>query len=287
LSALWRVTVHRWRGLSPRAHGHANPIRDIIAVGRAHHRLVLVDAVASLVGTDLKMDDQHRPRFGQVAGRCAGLGIVARAPLPDRSLPIQHARSWYLDRRWQCASNWVTTSLSVTMPTNTILLRSACAPVHDGLDAHPALSTLASRLRRGLEALDLTLFVPEELMAPVLTAAYCPPGVKAGEIVSYLEREHRIKITAGFGEFRERVIRIGHMGGAITEQDIDMLLTHCASISNVSWPAVPNRHNTRSQNDNRVLTQHEEQPWPGYPVYFLAHSTPSHDTMDSGVILIR
>jgi len=213
-----------------------NPIRDIAAVGRSHHRLVMVDAVSSLAGTELKMDDWGIDLCVSASqkglGASAGLGIVAVGTAAwDRiGANAQHARSWYLDlRRWQWyVENWGDWHpFPITMPTNTILgLRSALRSLfHDGLEARiQRYVRLADRLRRGMEALDLTLFVPEELMAPVLTAAYCPPGVKSGELVAYLEREHSIKITAGFGEFRERVIRIGHMGGAITEQDIDLLL---------------------------------------------------------------
>ena len=83
---------------------------------------------------------------------------------------------------------------------------------------------LRDGLRDGLRALGLSLFVPDSLMAPVLTAVHCPSGVTSGQIVKYLADEHHIKITAGFGQYKDRVIRIGHMGGAITEADIDALL---------------------------------------------------------------
>src|SRR5262249_31817301 len=83
---------------------------------------------------------------------------------------------------------------------------------------------MATRLRDGIEALGLTLFAPRSLMAPVLTAVNCPPGVVSGEIVKYLIEEHHIQITTGFGPFRDSVFRVGHMGNALGEQDIDALL---------------------------------------------------------------
>jgi aspartate aminotransferase-like enzyme len=83
---------------------------------------------------------------------------------------------------------------------------------------------LARRLRDGLRDIGMPPSVPESLMAPVLTTAQCPPGVTARQIVNYLEQEHHIKITTGFGAQRDSVIRIGHMGGAISEADIDALL---------------------------------------------------------------
>jgi aspartate aminotransferase-like enzyme len=61
-------------------------------------------------------------------------------------------------------------------------------------------------------------------MSPVLTTAFCPPGLSAVQIVKYLETEHHIKITTGFAAMRDKVIRIGHMGGALAEADIDALL---------------------------------------------------------------
>jgi 2-aminoethylphosphonate-pyruvate transaminase len=83
---------------------------------------------------------------------------------------------------------------------------------------------LSRRLRDGLAELDMPLFVPADMMSPVITAVYCPPGVTSDQIIRYLETEHHIKITAGFDKLKPRVIRIGHMGGAINEQDIDTLL---------------------------------------------------------------
>ena len=61
-------------------------------------------------------------------------------------------------------------------------------------------------------------------MAPVLTAAYCPPGISSEEVIHYLAERHAIKITHGFGSLKERVIRIGHMGGAIEPADVDQVL---------------------------------------------------------------
>lgn len=113
------------------------------------------------------------------------------------------------------------------MPCAVILgLRAALQSLfRDGLDNRlHGYEALAARLRSGLQELGMELFVPAERMSPVLTAAYCPPGVTSSQIVNYLTNEHSIKITTGFGPFKERVIRIGHMGGAISEAKIDTLL---------------------------------------------------------------
>jgi alanine-glyoxylate transaminase/serine-glyoxylate transaminase/serine-pyruvate transaminase len=213
-----------------------NPMREIAAVGRARNRLVMADVVSSLAGTPLAMDDWGLDLCVSASqkglGGAAGLGIVAAGPNAwDKIVQnAEHARSWYLDlRRWQWyVENWADWHpFPITMPTNTILgMRAALRSLlREGLDARfQRYEAMAHHLRRGLEALDLPLFVPEELMAPVLTAAHCFPGVSSTQLVRYMEREHYVKITGGFGDFKERVIRIGHMGGATTDADIDLVL---------------------------------------------------------------
>jgi alanine-glyoxylate transaminase/serine-glyoxylate transaminase/serine-pyruvate transaminase len=213
-----------------------NPVREIARTARAHNRLCLIDAVSSLGGTELQMDawdiDVCVSASQKGLGGAPGIAIVAAGPRAWERITGQpdRPRSWYLDlRRWQWyVENWGEWHpFPVTMPTSIILgLRAALQSLLTmGLDARiRRYEILAKRLRDGLAALDLSLFVPDSLMSPVLTAVNCPPGVTSGQIIKYLADEHHIKITTGFGPFRDRVVRIGHMGGAITEADIDALL---------------------------------------------------------------
>jgi alanine-glyoxylate transaminase / serine-glyoxylate transaminase / serine-pyruvate transaminase len=213
-----------------------NPARDIAQAARKHNRLCVIDAVSSLAGVDFQMDawgiDACVSASQKGLGGAPGIAIVAVGERGWQAISNQpeRPRSWYLDlRRWQWyVENWGDWHpFPVTMPTSIILgLRAALQSlVKDGVDVRIGhYEVLAKQLRDGLRALGLTLFVPDSLMAPVLTAVHCPPGVTSGQIVKYLADEHHIKITAGFGPYKDRVIRIGHMGGAITEADIDALL---------------------------------------------------------------
>jgi alanine-glyoxylate transaminase / serine-glyoxylate transaminase / serine-pyruvate transaminase len=213
-----------------------NPAREIAQVARKHNRLCLIDAVSSLAGTDLQMDawsiDVCISASQKGLGGAPGIAIVAVGSRGWQAITSQpeRPRSWYLDlRRWQWyVENWGDWHpFPVTMPTSVILgLRAALQSlIKQGVPARiRRYEVLAKRLRDGLRQLGLTLFVQEDRMAPVLTAVHCPPGVTSGQIVKYLADEHHIKITTGFGQYKDRVIRIGHMGGAITEADIDALL---------------------------------------------------------------
>lgn len=213
-----------------------NPARRIAALARERGVLCMADAVSSLAGADMRMDewgvDLCITGSQKGLGGAAGLGIVAVSPRAWERISGQAGacRSWYLDlRRWEWyAENWADWHpFPVTMPTAVILgLRAALQSLfQDGLEARFArYDRLAKQLRDGLAALGMELFVPAAFMSPVLTAAYCPPGVVSSDLVRYLETQHCIKITGGFGPFKDRVVRIGHMGGAINEADIDDLL---------------------------------------------------------------
>jgi alanine-glyoxylate transaminase/serine-glyoxylate transaminase/serine-pyruvate transaminase len=81
--------------------------------------------------------------------------------------------------------------------------------------------SLALRLRDGLRRVGMKRYTPDEMMAPVLTAAWVPEGVSSGKIVSYMADEHGIKISGGLGPLKEKLIRIGHMSPMVTPEDID------------------------------------------------------------------
>jgi len=213
-----------------------NPIRELAAVAHAHNALFMVDAISSLAGTPLPMDEWgidvcvSAPQKG--LGSVAGLALIAandRAWNKISNLP-ENPRSWFLDlRRWQRAAegpnNWH--PYPVTMPSSVIvgLRASLQSLLADGLDARiHNYEKMASRLRTELEQIGFTLFVPAAMMSPVLTTAYCPDGINAPEMVKYIAENHNIQISLGFGSYRERMIRIGHMGGALDEGDIDALL---------------------------------------------------------------
>jgi len=213
-----------------------NPVREIAEVVHARSRLMVVDAVSSLGCAPFNMDgwpiDVGISASQKGLGGAPGLAIVAAGPRGWERIVSQaeRPRSWYLDlRRWQWyVENWGDWHpFPVTMPTSVVLgLRAGLQSlVRTGLEArYQRYEMLARRLRQGLREIGMPPSVPDSVMAPVLTTAFCPPGVSAVQIVKYLEAEHQIKITTGFEAMRDKVIRIGHMGGAISEADIDTLL---------------------------------------------------------------
>jgi alanine-glyoxylate transaminase/serine-glyoxylate transaminase/serine-pyruvate transaminase len=213
-----------------------NPVKAIADVAGKHDCLCLVDAVSSLGGTELQMDAWGIDVCVSASQKCLGgppgLAIVAVGQQAWERVvnSAERPRSWYLDlRRWQWhVENWGDWHpFPVTMPTSIVVgLHVALQSLlSDGLDKRiEHYQALAKRLRTGLIEIGISPSAPDTLLAPVLTAANCPVGSTSSQIVQYLADKHNIKITTGFGALKEHVIRIGHMGGAITEADIDALL---------------------------------------------------------------
>jgi alanine-glyoxylate transaminase / serine-glyoxylate transaminase / serine-pyruvate transaminase len=217
--------------------GILNPVREIAALVHEHSdALVMVDAVTGLGGAELEMDawgiDLCAAASQKGLGAPAGLGMVALSERAWQHISQRPAapRSWYLDlARWQWyTENWADWHpFPVTMPTSVVLAlrESLRLLLREGLTARMAHYVAMARLLRDcLAALDMPLFAPEPLMSPILTAAYCPPGVSSLEIRDHLLNEHNIQITTGFGAYRESVFRVGHMGGALTLDDIALLV---------------------------------------------------------------
>jgi alanine-glyoxylate transaminase/serine-glyoxylate transaminase/serine-pyruvate transaminase len=214
-----------------------NPIQEIAAVARRYDVPFMVDVVSSLGGVPVAMDDWGIDICISASQKCLGappgLAPVAVSPRAwaamERKPQRQHG--WYLNlQTWRYyATEWSTWHpYPVTMATNNVLaLRAGLhSLLAGGLDQRfQRYRELARYLRDGLRGLGLSLFTAEDEMAPVLTGVRSPDGVPSSQIVSYLFAEHDIRISGGFGEqLRDKIFRIGHMGAAITEADLDAVL---------------------------------------------------------------
>ncbi len=218
--------------------GVLNPVEAIAkAVHEQSDALLMVDAVTGLAASALETDawgiDLCVSASQKALSAPPGLGIVAvsdRGWAKISARPEGTARSWYLDlKRWQWyVENWGDWHpFPVTMPTSIVLaLRAALRSLlREGIDARQArYQQMAAHLRGALQEMGMPLFVPSEQMAPTITAAFCPEGVPSAAIRDFLLREKNLQITVGFGPYKEMAIRIGHMGGAVTADDIGQLV---------------------------------------------------------------
>lgn len=214
-----------------------NPLEEIANAIQSSGVPLVVDAVSSLGGVPLKMDEWGIDICISASQKCLGappglapVAVSERAWQVMKNKPARQ-HGWYLNLElWQhfksTMTNWH--PYPVTMATNNVLaLRAGVgALLQEGLAARlEKYQALASFLRDGLQNLGFQLFAPLELQAPVLTGVCSPAGIPSSDLVRYLYEKHNIRIAGGVGaEIRDQIFRIGHMGATITEADLEAVL---------------------------------------------------------------
>lgn len=215
--------------------GAASDAAALCRLAKAHGALSIVDAVTSLGGIPVEVDAWGADAIYSGSQKCLsappGLSPVsfseaAVAALKARKTPVQ---SWFLDlglviNYWQGAAG---RAYHHTAPINMLyaLHEALLMLQEEGLDA--AWSRHHEnhlRLRSGLEALGLELFVEESARLPQLNTIKVPNGVDEAAVRRRLLDEHAIEIGAGLGELAGKVWRIGLMGAGSTPRNVDRVI---------------------------------------------------------------
>ncbi len=206
-----------------------NPVRELAEATHEAGLPIIVDAVSSLGGVPLPVDEWGIDVCVTVANKCLecppGLAFISVGPRAwewvERNEKTHHG--WYLSlRTWRWyAENWgAWHPTPVTMPTNNVLgLRVSLQRIlTEGLEAHYARYRRAAQaIRRGLEAVGFEMFVPDGPAAsPIATAVRARPEFTVSELMAYLAREHGILISGGLEPLAGKIFRVGHMGKAST-----------------------------------------------------------------------
>ena len=215
--------------------GVLNPLPEIAALAHKYSLPLVVDAVSSLGGVELPVDEWEIDLCVSVANKClAAPPGVALLSVSERAWEWIEAnparRGWYLDlRTWrQYARDWAGWHpYPTTLPTNNILALQVSLRriLKEGLPAYQARHlTAAQRVRDGLRKLGFPLFVEEPLAAPIITAVGPYPGRMVEEFAAFLKSEHGILIGGGMGPLGGKMCRVGHMGRANSEEYIAAFL---------------------------------------------------------------
>lgn len=232
------VLQHRARVLAV-VHGETStgieqPLEGLAQACQSMDGFLVVDAVASLGGTHLPVDDLGIDICYTGSQKClsappglAPITISDRALyfIEQRPTPVQ---SWYFDLALH-ARLWDTEHIyhHTTPVLNVYALREALRLIEEeGLSARFARHRLHARaLRAGLEAMGLRLFSnPEHRLTPVVTVL-APPNVSAAAVRQTLLNEFNIEIAAGLGEYVDRLWRIGIMGYSAQRTNVMLVLT--------------------------------------------------------------
>jgi len=213
--------------------GILQPLEDISRLAHQHGALLLVDAVTSLGGCPLKVDDWDLDVVYSGTQKCLscppGLAPItfssrAQEVLDARQTKVQ---SWYLDmtmiQRYWGAERFYHHTAPISM---CYALREALRLVHDeGLEVRWQRHELNHRaLMAGLQAMGLQPFAQEGHRLPSLNAVRVPEGIEDAAVRGRLLQEYGIEIGGGLGKLKGQIWRIGLMGYNSTKRTVLVFL---------------------------------------------------------------
>ncbi len=216
--------------------GVCSDARGLAALARAHDCLSVVDAVTSLGGVALNVDQWGVDAVYSGSQKCLscvpGLSPVSFSDRAVQSIRTRTERvqSWFLDMNlimdyWGSGTR---RSYHHTAPVNALygLHEALVILQEEGLENawarhlhhHKALVV-------GLEAMGLAMLVEEAFRLPQLNAVRVPTGVDESLIRAALLRDYSLEIGSGLGTLAGKVWRIGLMGHACNRRNVLLCLS--------------------------------------------------------------
>ena len=216
--------------------GVLNEVEAIARAAREHDALTIVDGISAVGGVPFDMDAWGVDLCVTVANKCIG-GPIGVAPVAAGRRALEALRDgrtkaagWYLNlATWKrFAEEWGNWHPHpTTMPTNVIEAFDVALSdlLKEGVE-HRWLRLARARyqVREGLEEMGFSMLAPIATASPVTTAAYGLPGMDVHDYMSWLLREHHMRIGGGLGPMSGKIFRVGHMGRAAEPAAVDRYL---------------------------------------------------------------
>lgn len=224
--------------------GALSDAKNLCALAKTYGCLSIVDAVTSLGGVELRVDEWGIDAIYSGSQKCLscvpGLSPVSFSPaavekLKNRKTPVQ---SWFLDQSLVMAY-WTSAggkrSYHHTAPVNALyaLHESLRILAAEGLEnAWQRHHDMHLVLRAGLEKLGLNFVVDEDSRLPQLNAVYIPAGVDDAAVRTRLLKDYNLEIGAGLGALAGKAWRIGLMGFGARRENVALCLKALEEVLN-------------------------------------------------------
>ncbi|MBK9605747.1 MAG: alanine--glyoxylate aminotransferase family protein [Betaproteobacteria bacterium] len=220
--------------------GAQSDAKALVKLAHKYDALTIVDAVTSLGGTPVRVDEWDIDAVYSASQKCLsctpGLSPVS---FSERVVERVKARkdkihSWFMDMNL-LLGYWGATTRTYhhTAPTNSLFaLHEALLLIREeGLEnawARHHRHHLA--LKAGLEAMGLKFLVEEKYRLPQMNAVYCPEGVDEAQVRRTLLNEFSLEIGAGLGPLAGKIWRFGLMGYSCRPENVMLCLSALGSV---------------------------------------------------------
>ena len=223
--------------------GILQPIEEITQLAHKYGALVVVDAVTSLAGCPLLIDEWEIDVCFSGTQKCIGappglspITFNARAMdrIRNRKVPVQ---SWYFDmslvETYWGENNSGGRAYHYTAPSNALfgLHEALRMTLIEGLENRWARHEMHSKaIMAGLQQLGLDPFAQEGFRLWQINSVKVPAGMDDQEMRTRLLREYNIEIGAGLGPVKGQIWRIGVMGYSANRANILLCLNAMGEI---------------------------------------------------------
>ncbi len=209
---------------------------SICALAKQHGALTIVDAVTSLGGIELRVDEWGIDAIYSGSQKCLsatpGLSPVS---FSDRAVEVIKNRktkvqSWFLDLNLVMAywgDGGAKRSYHHTAPVNAMYcMHEALRQLHqEGLENSWQRHYAAHLdLKAGLEELGFRYLVEEQYRLPELNAVILPEGLDEAQVRSTLLHTYNIEVGGGLGDLAGKIWRIGLMGYGARRENVNTLM---------------------------------------------------------------
>jgi alanine-glyoxylate transaminase/serine-glyoxylate transaminase/serine-pyruvate transaminase len=220
--------------------GAQSDAMELTKIAHKHGALVIVDAVTSLAGTPVRVDEWDIDAIYSASQKCLSC-TPGLSPVSFSERVVEHVKkrkdkihSWFMDMNLLLGYwNAGTRTYHHTAPTNSLFaLHEALLLIREeGLEncwARHQRHHLA--LKAGLEAMGLKFLVKEEYQLPQMNAVLCAEGVDEAQVRSRLLSEFGLEIGAGLGPLKGKIWRFGLMGYSCRPDNVMLCLSALGSV---------------------------------------------------------
>ncbi|WP_040727099.1 alanine--glyoxylate aminotransferase family protein [Thiomicrorhabdus sp. Kp2] len=211
--------------------GALSDAKMICKIAQDHNCLTIVDAVTSLGGVELKVDEWGIDAIYSGTQKCLscvpGLSPVSFSEKALDKVRNRESRvpSWFMDLNLVMGywGQGAKRAYHHTAPVNTLyaLHESLVMLKEEGLEASHARHAAAhAQLKEGLTEMGIDFVVPEGERLPQLNSVVIPEGFDDAEVRGKLLNEYNLEIGAGLGALAGKVWRIGLMGDSARKEKV-------------------------------------------------------------------
>jgi alanine-glyoxylate transaminase/serine-glyoxylate transaminase/serine-pyruvate transaminase len=222
--------------------GVQSDAKTLVEIAHKYDTLTIVDAVTSLGGSPVKVDEWNIDAIYSASQKCLsctpGLSPVS---FSERVVEYVKARkdkihSWFMDMNL-LLGYWGSTTRTYhhTAPTNSLFaLHEALVLIREeGLEnAWARHQRHHIALKAGLEAMGLKFLVKEQYQLPQMNAVHIPEAIqnREAEVRKTLLSEFGLEIGAGLGPLAGKIWRIGIMGYSCRPDNVMLCLSALGSV---------------------------------------------------------